>query len=396
MSFPLRSMTNDHPSSVLAPFLHNFMKHVLALVVSLLVVPALASAQAPAAARTLTVVSASPSGEVASLAEANEIRIVFSEPMVTLGKIPAVVRAPFVRITPAIAGAFRWSGTTVLIFTPDAKPPLPYATRYDVTVEPTATAISGRTLGAAHSFSFTTPTVKLLSTDGYRRGGRADAPFVVMMRFNQPVDPAAVLEQMNARFEPYTWAPPTFPANVQQRLAAADPTSLARFNAKVAATRAAASSKAPVTLRLTQDWDRKRFPPSRDLVAFETVTTVPSQSRVRLTLGAGLRSPAGPATPGRAQSYALSAEPAFFVRGLECTTACDPDLRNRGRARGRCQGHRLCQGAADQERDRRRRHRRRPSGAGARSQRVSRRPGGVPDHRGWRLRGAAAGDDLRR
>ena len=193
MSFPLGSMTNRPPFSVLAPFLHNFMKHVLALVVSLLVAPALASAQTPAAARTLTVVSASPSGEVASLAEANEIRIVFSEPMVTLGKIPAVVRAPFVRITPAIAGAFRWSGTTILIFTPDAKQPLPYATRYDVTVEATATAISGRTLGAAHSFSFTTPTVKLLSTDGYRRGGRADAPFVVLMRFNQPVDPAAVL-----------------------------------------------------------------------------------------------------------------------------------------------------------------------------------------------------------
>ena len=149
------------------------MKHVLALVVSLLVVPALASAQAPAAARTLTVVSASPSGEVASLAEANEIRIVFSEPMVTLGQIPAVVRAPFVRdhagdCRARSAGPARRS----LIFTPDAKQPLPYATRYDVTVEATATAVSGRTLGAAHSFSFTTPTVKLLSTDGYRRGGR--------------------------------------------------------------------------------------------------------------------------------------------------------------------------------------------------------------------------------
>ncbi len=371
------------------------MKHVLALVVSLLVVPALASAQAPTAARTLTVVSASPSGEVASLAEANEIRIVFSEPMVTLGKIPAVVRAPFVRITPAIAGAFRWSGTTVLIFTPDAKPPLPYATRYDVTVETTATAISGRTLGAAHSFSFTTPTVKLLSTDGYRRGGRADAPFVVMMRFNQPVDPAAVLEQVNARFESYTWAPPTFPANVQQRLAAADPTSLARFNAKVAATRAAASSKAPVTLRLTQDWDRKRFPPSRDLVAFETVTTVPSQSRVRLTLGAGLRSPAGPATPGRAQSYALSAEPAFFVRGLECTTACDPDLRNPVelaadvKVTDFAKALRIRNVTAAAGTDVAR-----PAQAPVR-ERVSRRPGGVPDHRGWRLRGAAAGDDLR-
>ncbi len=37
-------------------------------------------------------VSAGPTGEVASLAEANEIRIVFSEPMVALGRIPSAVR----------------------------------------------------------------------------------------------------------------------------------------------------------------------------------------------------------------------------------------------------------------------------------------------------------------
>ena len=56
-----------------------------------------------------------------SLAEANEIRVVFSEPMVTLGSIPARVTAPFFSVTPAIPGSFRWSGTTILIFTPDAE-----------------------------------------------------------------------------------------------------------------------------------------------------------------------------------------------------------------------------------------------------------------------------------
>src|SRR6478736_3698839 len=67
--------------------------------------------------QALRVLSAAPGGEVATLAEANEIRIVFSEPMVTLGRIPSPVRAPFVRITPAVAGSFRWSGTAILIFT---------------------------------------------------------------------------------------------------------------------------------------------------------------------------------------------------------------------------------------------------------------------------------------
>ena len=112
------------------------MKHLLALGVSLLVLaPAPLAAQTAGTGRNLAVVSAGPTGEVASLAEANEIRIVFSEPMVALGRIPAVVRPPYVTISPAIPGAFRWSGTTILIFTPDAKTPLPFATRYDVTVD---------------------------------------------------------------------------------------------------------------------------------------------------------------------------------------------------------------------------------------------------------------------
>ena len=273
-------------------------------------------------------VSAGPTGEVASLAEANEIRIVFSEPMVALGRIPSVVRPPYVTIAPAIPGAFRWSGTTILIFTPDAKTPLPYATRYEVTVDATAAAVSGRTLAAPYTFSFTTPTVRLLRTDAYRRGGRFDAPYVILLRFNQPVDRADVAAALAAKFESHSWDQPSISAAAQQRLAAIDPTSVDRFNAKVAATRAAVSSTAPVTVRLTSDWDKKRFPPHPTLVAFETVTRVPSQSWVKLTLGAGLKSPAGPATPGRLQDYTLKAEPALFVWGFDCSATCDPDNRN--------------------------------------------------------------------
>src|ERR1043165_3750558 len=88
------------------------------LCLALGVVPSAAQTRTP---QPLSVVSFGPRGEVAALAEANEIRIVFSEPMVTLGRIPARVTAPFVRITPAIQGTFRWSGTTILIFTPDPK-----------------------------------------------------------------------------------------------------------------------------------------------------------------------------------------------------------------------------------------------------------------------------------
>ncbi len=52
------------------------------------------------------------------------------------------------RIRPAIKGTFRWSGTTILIFTPDPQQPLPYATTYTVVVDTTATAVSTRRLAA--------------------------------------------------------------------------------------------------------------------------------------------------------------------------------------------------------------------------------------------------------
>ena len=48
--------------------------------------------------------------------------------------------------SPAVPGTFRWSGTTILIFTPDPKRPLPYATRYQVTIDTGADAVSGRKL----------------------------------------------------------------------------------------------------------------------------------------------------------------------------------------------------------------------------------------------------------
>src|SRR5918992_920653 len=90
-------------------------------------------ASSVSAQSALEVVSTAPDGDLTSLQHANEIRIVFSEPMVTLGKIPDPVRAPFVRITPAVSGSFRWSGTPFLIFTPERQ--LPFSTKYEVIVD---------------------------------------------------------------------------------------------------------------------------------------------------------------------------------------------------------------------------------------------------------------------
>ncbi|MEO5894319.1 MAG: MG2 domain-containing protein, partial [Vicinamibacterales bacterium] len=286
--------------------------------------PAVSRAQTPA----LTVVSAGPQGEVANREEAKEIRIVFSEPMVTLGRIPATVTVPFVKIMPALPGAFRWSGTTILVFTPDPKRPLPFATQFQATVSTEATAASGHKLAKPFEFRFITPTVKLVSTDAFRRGDLASGRLVVLLRFNQPVRSADIAASLTAALQPHDWSAPSFSAEEQARVKTLDPSSLDRFNNKVAATRAVASSNAPVTLRPTTDWDKKAFPAAPELVGFEVTTPVAPESWVKLDLAGTVRSTAGPATAGRLQTFTVQTTPAFFIDGFKCRRECDGDRRN--------------------------------------------------------------------
>ncbi len=300
---------------------------VLAVVLCLGLSPNAAAAQT-GTAQPLRVLTHGPEGEVASLEEAKEIRVVFSEPMVTLGRIPDRVTAPFFRVSPALPGTFRWSGTTILIFTPDPKRPLPFATRYAVTIDTSATAVSGRKLARPHQFSFVTPTVKLLETSWYRRDGRAGAPMVILLRFNQPVDANAVAPHISTQFAPHEWTPPALPGDAAARLKSLDPTSIDRFNAKVAATRAVTTSQAPIGLELTNDWDKKQHPPGRNLVVFETTTAVPPDAWVRVNVAPTVPSAAGRERPQGPSEFTIKVEPTFFVDGFYCTTQCPADAGN--------------------------------------------------------------------
>ena len=309
------------------------VRSVLLALGSILLLAASTAAQSPATPGALAVVRTGPEGALATLAEANEIRIVFSEPMVTLGRIPSPVTAPFVNIRPAIQGTFRWSGTTSLIFMPDSKQPLPFATTYTVTVDATAAAVSTRRLARPVTFRFTTPTVKLLQTNWYRRGGTVNGAMVLLLRFNQPVRPRDIAAHLTAALEPHPFTAPAFTPDEEARLTAQDPAALPAFAAKVAAVQQVASSTQPVPLQLTTNWDRQRYPASPDLVVFETTAPVASESWVNVSVGPRVPSPAGSATPGTAQAYTVEAEPAFFLDGFECRKDCDGDARNALRSR---------------------------------------------------------------
>src|SRR3954471_2746360 len=244
----------------------------------------------------VTVVSGRPAGETSDLGESREVTVVFSEPMVALGRIPNPVTAPFFKIQPALPGTFRWSGTSILIFTPDPKVALPFSTRYTVTIDTSATAVSGHTLAAPYTFAFTTPTVKLLATNWYRLGNRFDGPVVVGLRFNQPVRPADLLQRLTLAYKTHDWTPPEMSAAARARMQATEPAGLAAFEAKGAAATAAASSTARVAVSSTAGWDTGKLgKPEPTLVVLQTTTVPPTESWIELTVPPGMRGVQGSA-----------------------------------------------------------------------------------------------------
>jgi uncharacterized protein YfaS (alpha-2-macroglobulin family) len=299
-------------------------------ILALVLFAASAAAQPPPRA-PLRIVSAGPTGEVAAIEEADEIRVVFSESMVALGRVPASLRVPFFRITPSVAGTFRWSGASVLVFTPARR--LPLATRYEVTIDGSAASISGRTLGEPYTFTFTTPTVRLLQTRWYRPGGRYDAAPVVLLRFNQPVRPQDVASHLIPRFQVHPFTAPFIDDRAQARLRATDPGALPAFEQKVSAARTASSASGQVDFRVTENWDKKTFPPARDLVVVEITTPVPPDSWVRLDLDGRIPSLAGAAVSGHRQDYTIEFERTFFIDGFFCRRECDPEGSNTIRMR---------------------------------------------------------------
>jgi uncharacterized protein YfaS (alpha-2-macroglobulin family) len=260
------------------------------------------------AANGLRVVSAGPVGETATIAEANEIRVVFSEPMVVLGRIPQPVTAPFFRIEPAVKGTFRWSGTTTLIFTPDA--PLPFATEFNVTIDKSAKSVAGNTLDQPYRWSFTTPTIRLLRADWYRK---KSGSVIIALRFNQNVDPNTLAAHVKLRTQAHTIELPPVPAAGEAK--------------KEKALAAAASDGAPILAFLATDWDKERFVPSKDLVVLETKPGIASDTNIQILIDDKL-APSAKQARGSEQTFTIELEPTFFVKGLDCVEKCDPESRN--------------------------------------------------------------------
>jgi len=284
-------------------------------------VPILALLLAPAAgAADLGVVSIAPQGAVASLEQAGEVRVVFSEPMVALG--PAQSGAPFFRLEPALPGSLRWTGSDTLVFTP--RQPFPRSTRFQVTIEAGATAVSGARLARAVSGTFTTPTLAIQRARWYRKSGRSDSPLVIELRFNQPVKAEDVLPQLALSYAPHPFLGPVLGDRAKARLLQLDPAAVADFEAKLARTRAVAEASGRLEFARANEWDRERFPADADAIVLELADAPAPGAWLQARLGPGAHGSEGTASRGSAQDQLIKLEPAFFVNGPRCARACDP------------------------------------------------------------------------
>ena len=280
------------------------------ILLAALLLPAAAFAQ-------LRVVSAAPEGELQTLEQASEIRIVFSEPMIVIGKVPQPVRPPFLRIEPAIEGNFRWSGTNTLIFRPDPAA-LRYATRFRVTVDASARSIHGSALAAPHTFTFTTPTLRLEHTRWYEKENGA---VVFRMDFNQPIDARALVPHIHLGLSPhevdFSGIQPPPPGSA----------GAAAFNAKKERVRQAAQSSRKILGFIPDEWDRDRFAEASDALILETQPAIPPGAWLRIAIDRSAPSPGGPEVPAMEQEFVAMRGPGFFVRRATCVSKCNPDYR---------------------------------------------------------------------
>ncbi|HPY40941.1 MAG TPA: Ig-like domain-containing protein, partial [Thiolinea sp.] len=130
-----------------------------------------------------------PQGEVDF---ANQISISFDRPMVAVStQTQTVAESVPLKMTPALAGNWRWLGTQTLVFEQKDNERLPLSTEYKLEVPADTKAADGSVLAKPIQWSFKTPTLKLQNS--YPSGESIGLNPLLFLAFNQRIDPAKLL-----------------------------------------------------------------------------------------------------------------------------------------------------------------------------------------------------------
>ena len=143
------------------------------------------------------VVAVTPRGETSSIDQSQAISATFNQPMVPLRAVPVDEEAGPMRLTPAVQGKFRWLGTSTLSFIPARN--LRNATAYHVVIPAGTPSVSGQTLPADVAWDFETPRPRVVSTQPTAGQKYVELDHSIIIRFNQPVDPAHISHWLSIR-----------------------------------------------------------------------------------------------------------------------------------------------------------------------------------------------------
>ncbi len=140
----------------------------------------------PGARGELAVVASRPQGKMEG-----EVRptVTFSKPVKSLEMVEDQRakdrQQPFAKISPSLAGEWRWLGSATAEFVPKSQ--VPYSTEFEVTIFKGLRALDGSQLAEDHTFSFSTPVLQLEEGSPYQGYTWMKPDETVSLLFNQPV-----------------------------------------------------------------------------------------------------------------------------------------------------------------------------------------------------------------
>jgi uncharacterized protein YfaS (alpha-2-macroglobulin family) len=248
--------------------------------------PAPAIALAP-----LQVTRRGPEGEIRTGAE--QIVVAFSQPMVPLSSLGEVAaRAVPARITPQPPGRWRWLDVRTLRFEPEGR--LPMATEFTVEVPSVTRSAAGRPLDEGVRWTFRTAPAR--ATGSWPQGGPTGREPVLLVAFDQRVDPAAVLRIVRVR---------AGRRDVPVRLATAEE------------VQADSAVRALV-----------RGLPEGRWVAFRPVRPLPADGEFQVSVGPGTPSTEGPLLTGNIQEWHFRTYSPLRLLGRGCgwSGRCRPGM----------------------------------------------------------------------
>ena len=231
----------------------------------------------------------SPEGDVPL---APQLSVTFNQPMVPLSSHQELAQEDVpVKLSPAVAGHWRWVGTKTLFFEADVDgvDRMPMATEYTVEIPAGTESANGKALAESVSWTFRTPAATLQTA--YPTGGPHGLEPVFFASFDQRIDPVAVIEhtQLTARGRGYG-----------VRLASADEI---EADARVR--------------RLVEGAQRDRW------LAFVSEEPLPRATTVTVTFAAGTPSAEGPLVSAHPQSYSFQTPGPFALRRRRCGWGSD-------------------------------------------------------------------------